>query len=123
MRMHMDTMKDFCNYQLTEHQFAQLLGKARLYQYLPSEQKKIIPALTFGDGQFNTIARDYYLDKSFCRDSNGDINLWNIYGLFTGSNKSSYIDTFLGRSVNAFTFTESLVNVLEHNNGQSWFLS
>jgi hypothetical protein len=80
MRMHLDTMKDFCNYQLTEHQFAQLMGKARLYQYLPAEQKKVIPALTFGDGQFNTVARDYYMDKSFCRDSNGDINLWKLYG-------------------------------------------
>jgi hypothetical protein len=100
MRMHLETMKDFCNYRLTEHQFAQLFGKARLYQYLPSEQKKVIPALTFGDGQFNTIARDYYTDKSFCRDDNGDINLWKLYGLFTGANKSSYIDTFLDRSVN-----------------------
>jgi hypothetical protein len=47
------------------------MGKARLYQYLPSEKKKTIPALTFGDGEFNTIARDYYTDKRFCRDTNG----------------------------------------------------
>jgi hypothetical protein len=116
-------MKDFGNYSITEHQFAQLLGKARLYQYLSSEQKKTIPVLTFGDGQFNAIARDYYIDKSFCRDQNGDINLWGLYGLFTGSNKSSYINTFLDRSVNAFSFTESLVQALEHNSELSWFLS
>jgi hypothetical protein len=123
MRFHLETMREFENYSLTEHQFAQLIGKARLYNYLPVEQKKVIPALTFGDGQFNTIARDYYLDKSFCRDGNGDINLWKLYGLFTGSNKSSYIDTFLDRSVNAFSFTESLVQALEHNSEMSWFLS
>jgi len=123
MRFHLETMREFENYSLTEHQFAQLIGKARLYNYLPAEHKKVIPALNFGDGQFNAIARDYYLDKSFCRDSNGDINLWKLYGLFTGANKSSYIDTFLDRSVNAFSFTESLLQALEHNSELSWFLS
>jgi len=123
MRFHLETMREFENYSLTEHQFAQLIGKARLYNYLPTDQKKVIPALNFGDGQFNAIARDYYLDKSFCRDSNGDINLWKLYSLFTGANKSSYIDTFLDRSVNAFSFTESLLQALEHNSELSWFLS
>lgn len=123
MRMHLDTMREFAMHKLTEHQFAQLVGKARLYQHLPAAQKKAIPALTFNDGQFNAIARDYYQDKSFCRDANGDINLWKLYGLFTGSNKSSYIDSFLDRSVNAFTFTESLLQALEHNSQLSWFLS
>jgi len=123
MHMHLETMKEFGNYQLTEHQFAQLIGKARLYPYLPAEQKKVIPALNFGDSQFNAVARDYYMDKSFCRDQNGDINLWNLYGLFTGSNKSSYIDSFLQRSVNAYEFTESLTMALEHNSELSWFLS
>jgi hypothetical protein len=122
LRMHLETMKDFGNYKLTESQFAQLIGKARLYPYLPAEQKKVVPALNFGDGQFNTIARDYYQDKSFSRDENGDINLWKLYGLFTGSNKMSYIDTFLNRSLNAFEFTENLVQALEHENSLSWFL-
>jgi hypothetical protein len=123
MRMHLETMKDFGNYHLTEHQFAQLIGKARLYPYLPTEQKKVIPALNFGDSQFNAVARDYYTDNSLCRDSNGDINLWKLYGLFTGANKMSYIDTFLDRSVNAFSFTESLLQALEHNSNLCWFLS
>jgi len=123
MRMHLDTMREFGNYALTEHQFAQLIGRARLYQYLPPAQKKGITPLNFNDGQCNAIARDYYTDKSFCRDENGDINLWKLYGLFTGANKSSYIDTFLDRSVNAFSFTEGLLQALEHNSNLSWFLS
>jgi hypothetical protein len=123
LRMHLETMRAFGNYRLTEHQFAQLIGRARLYQYLPPAQKKAITPLNFNDGQFNAIARDYYMDKSFCRDQNGDINLWKLYGLFTGANKSSYIDTFLDRSVNAFSFTEGLLQALEHNSNLSWFLS
>ena len=123
MRMHLDTMREFGKYSLTEHQFAQMIGKARLYQYLPAAQKKEIPALSLNDSQFNAVARDYYTDHSFCRDTNGDINLWKLYGLFTGANKSSYIDTFLDRSVSAFTFSESLLQALEHESKMSWFLS
>jgi hypothetical protein len=123
MRIHLDTMKEFGKYSLTEHQFAQMIGKARLYQYLPAAMKKEIPALSLNDSQFNAVARDYYTDHSFCRDVNGDINLWKLYGLFTGANKSSYIDTFLDRSVSAFTFSESLLQALEHESNMSWFLS
>jgi hypothetical protein len=123
MRVQLDTMREFGKYALTEHQFAQMIGKARLYQYLPAAQKKEISALSFNDSQFNAVARDYYTDKSFCRDAKGDINLWKLYGLFTGANKSSYIDTFLDRSVSAYTFTESLLQALEHESKMSWFLS
>jgi hypothetical protein len=123
MRVQLDTMREFGRYALTEHQFAQMIGKARLYQYLPAAQKKEISALSFNDSQFNAVARDYYQDRSFCRDNNGDINLWKLYGLFTGANKNSYIDTFLDRSVSAFTFSESLLQALEHESKMSWFLS
>ena len=116
-------LKNFSNYSLTEHQFAQIIGKSRLYQFLPTELKKEIPALEFNDTQLNTIARDYYFDKSFCRGEYGDIDLWRLYGLFTGSNKSSYIDMFLNRAVNAYTFTEQLVDALDGHDRYNWFLS
>ena len=70
------------------------------------------------------VAKDYYNDKSFCRDVNGDINLWKFYNLLTGSNKSSYIDTFLDRGVNAFDFSKGISNALsDSNSNYSWFLS
>ena len=105
------------------HQFAQILGKSRLYQYLPSEQKKLIPALEFNDSQVNGIAHDYYLDQNFNRAPSGDIDLWRVYQLFTGSNKSSYIDSYLGRTLNAFTFTQELVQALDGNDRYNWFLN
>lgn len=122
MKKHLQSMRDFGQYQLTEHQFAQLIGKARLYPYLSPTLKKDIPQLIFNDGQWNSIARDYYFDKSFCRSLNGDIDLWKLYGLLTGSNKSSYIDTFLDRSLNAYQFTESLVDAFDNNSKSHWFL-
>ena len=108
---------------LTESQFAQLLGKARLYNHLPKELKKELPVLAFNDGQLNAIARDYYESKSFCRDGKGNINLWNVFNLFTGANKSSYIDSFLERNVNAHNFTISISEALKGNSSYHWFLS
>lgn len=64
--------------------------------------------MIFNDSQFSTIAKDYYQEESFCRDSMGDINLWKVYNLLTQANKSSYIDAFLERNVNALNFTESI---------------
>ena len=116
-------MKQLSEHSLTEHQFAQLLGRTRLYQHLPKKDNLNIPVLNFNDGQLNTIAKDYYEDTSFSRNENGDINLWNIYNLFTQANKSSYIDTFLDRNVNAFDFSNGLLKTLNGSSNYHWFLS
>lgn len=110
------------HYSLTESQFAQLLGRCRMYQYLPTIQKKAIPELKFGDSQINSVCKDYYRDKSFCRAADGDINLWRVLNLFTEANKGSYIDTFLPRAVNASQLINGLAYSLEHR-CSNWFLS
>lgn len=120
---HLSEMKQFVDYSLTEHQFAQLLGRTRLYQHLPKKEKLNIPLLQFTDGHINTITKDYYEDESFCRDNAGDISLWNLYNLFTQANKSSYIDTFLDRNLNAFDFTKGIQQSLNGNSNYHWFLS
>ncbi|WP_087712045.1 DUF3871 family protein [Chryseobacterium mucoviscidosis] len=119
---HLEVMKSLSHSFLTEHQFAQLLGKSRLYQHLPKKEKLAIPSLNFNDSQLNTVAKDYYEDKSFCRNENGDINLWNVYNLFTQANKSSYIDTFLDRNLNAFEFSQGIQRALI-SSSKHWFLS
>lgn len=120
---HLSEMKQFADYSLTEHQFAQLLGRTRLYLHLPKKEKLQIPLLQFNDGHINTITKDYYQDESFCRDNAGDINLWNLYNLFTQANKSSYVDTFLDRNLNAFDFTKGIQQSLNGNSKYHWFLS
>ncbi|MDN4028684.1 DUF3871 family protein [Chryseobacterium gambrini] len=120
---HLSDMKQFSDYSLTEHQFAQLLGRTRLYQHLPKKGKLKIPLLQFTDGHINTITKDYYEDENFCRDNAGDINLWNLYNLFTQANKSSYIDTFLDRNLNAFDFTKGIQQSLNGSSDYHWFLS
>lgn len=117
-------MNDLVDYKLTEKQFAQIIGKSRLYNYLPKNEKALLPELLMNDGHISAIAKDYYNDESFCRESNGEINLWNMYNLFTGANKSSYINTFLDRGVNAFSFAKGISNALsDSNSNYAWFLS
>jgi hypothetical protein len=115
-------MQRLTEHNLTEAQFAQVLGRARLYNYLPIEVKKQIPPLLYTDTQLSSVAKDYFQDNSFCRNDAGDINLWRMYNLFTGANKSSYVDSFLERSVNAFEFTHQLQSGLS-GVSTNWYLN
>lgn len=119
---HLSSMKKLADYSLTEAQFAHLVGKARMYQHLPKEVQKDIPLLMFGDQQIGSIVKDYYRDESFCRDEQGNISLWKVYNLFTEANKSSYIENFIDKSVNAFGFMEKIRWALEEK-VSNWYLS
>jgi hypothetical protein len=119
---HIEQLNRLDNYSITESQFAQLIGRARLFHYLPSKDKKDIPELPVSDSQISLVAKDYYSSESFCKNSNGDIDLWNLYNLFTGANKSSYIDTFLDRGAGSHTFIKGIQEALE-TGSKHWFLS
>ena len=117
---YMSTLKD--SY-MTEQQFAQFLGKSRLYQYLPNEEKKRLPLLLMTDTQINLVAKAYYNDDNFSViDHGNEISMWNIYNLLTGANKSSYIDNFLDRAYNATQLAEGLNRALYGENEYSWFI-
>jgi len=119
---HLNHLNRLSEFSITEHQFAQLIGRCRMYNHLPSFLKAEIPPILFGDNQMATVVKDFYRDDSFCRDLNGNINLWRLFNLFTGANKSSYIDSFLDRSVNAFSFVEQIRKGLE-NKTDCWYLN
>ncbi len=106
---------------LSEHQFAQIIGKMKLYQYLPLADKKDLEQAPMNDSQISTIARDYYSSNSFSRDDNGDIDLWKLYNLFTSANKSSYIDTFLDRGAACLVFA-NMLHAAIRNQSECWYL-
>jgi hypothetical protein len=115
------SLENLSEYSLSEHQFASLVGRLRMYQYLKPSEKAGIPALMLGDSQLNAVIRSYYYDKAFQRDSLGGIDLWRFYNLLTGANKSSYIDTFLNRTINALSFTSLLLELLKMGK-MLWYL-
>ena len=65
---HLRLMKSFTGSYLTEHQFAQFLGKSRLYQCLPAREKKRLPYMELTDSQINMVAKAYYNDDNFKRE-------------------------------------------------------
>ena len=120
---HLSLMSQLQQQSLTEHQFAQLIGKTRLYQFLPPKERKMLPSMEFTDSHINSIARAYYSDENFGRaDIASDIDLWRVYNLFTGANKSSYIDTFLDRSLNATNLISGIGRALDGDSEYRWFI-
>jgi hypothetical protein len=110
------------DYSISENQFAQMLGRSKMYQYLPLKQKKSIVPIPINESQISTIAREYYMGNSFNRNPDGSIDLWRLYNLFTGANKSSYIDTFLDRGAGCMDFVQSIASHLEEGTN-SWYLN
>ncbi len=121
---HLQFMRHLQGSALSEHQFAQLVGKTRLYQCLPAALRKTLPHLEFNDGHINIMAKSYYQDQYFARDEDtGEINLWKVYNLFTGANKNSYIDSFLDRSVNASEVVGGIEKALHGDDRYRWFIN
>ncbi|MFC5271389.1 DUF3871 family protein [Adhaeribacter terreus] len=119
---HLQQMQKLTEHSISEQQFAQLLGRCRMYPHLSTADRKQIPTLLYGDSQLTTVCRDYYKDVNFCKQEDGRLNLWKLYNLFTGANKSTYIDQFLDRSVNAIDFATQLQGALEGRSA-SWYLN
>ncbi|MBC5621671.1 DUF3871 family protein [Butyricimonas sp. DFI.6.44] len=120
---HLHNMATYKDCYMTESQFAQFLGKSRMYQFLPSEQKKRLPSMLMTDTQIGLVAKAYYNDENFAiQEGNREISMWRVYNLLTGANKSSYIDNFIDRALNATQLTEGLNKALNERNEYSWFI-
>lgn len=119
---HIHMMQTLGNSYLTEHQFCQILGKMRLYQALPQKIQRNIPRLLITDTQINSVAKAYISDPNF-GSYGSDIDMWKFYNLLTGANKSSYIDSFLDRSLNATEMAMGINSALHGDNRYSWFIN
>lgn len=115
-------LRELTNYSITESEFAHLIGRCRMYHFLPGDIKQNITPLLLGDQQLGAVVKDYYKDESFCRMDDGTINLWRLYNLFTNATKNSYIDTFLERNANAYSFVEAIRFALTDRQ-YNWYLN
>lgn len=121
MEQHLALLTAYQGCSLSERQFAQFLGRSRMYQFLPSREKKSLPEMLMTDTQINLVARSYYEDEHFGKESD-TISLWKVYNLLTGANKSSYIDNFLDRAANATNLTTGLARALRGDSTYAWFI-
>lgn len=106
---------------MSEHQFCTFLGKSRLYQCLSTNRQKHLPRLLLTDTQINLVAKSYIKDENF-GGTGGELNMWNFYNLLTGANKSSYIDSFLDRSLNASELALGINAALHGAEEYKWFI-
>ena len=106
---------------LTETQFAQIVGRMRLYQALPNYHQRRVPKLLITDSQINNVCRDYYNNPNFgTKDST--ISMFDFHNLLTESNKSSYIDSYVQRAINATDVAVGIAKALQGDKEYSWFL-
>ena len=114
-------MQQLSNTSMSEHQFCTFLGKSRLYQCLSTNAQKHLPRLLLTDTQINLAAKAYIKDENF-GGTGGELNMWNFYNLLTGANKSSYIDSFLDRSLNASEIAMGINAALHGDEKYKWFI-
>ena len=114
-------MQQLGNTSMTEHQFCTFLGKSRLYQCLSNNAQKHLPRMLLTDTQINSVAKTYITDKNF-GGIGGELNMWQFYNLLTGANKSSYIDSFLDRSLNASEIALGINAALHGDENYRWFI-
>jgi hypothetical protein len=114
-------MQTLSNTYLTETQFAQIVGRMRLYQALPQGHSKGIPRLLITDSQINNVCRGYYQNGDF-GGKGESLSMWNFHNLLTEANKSSYIDNYLSRAVNATEVAVGLNNAMHGDTTYQWFL-
>lgn len=115
-------MQSLTNTSLSETQFAQIVGRMRMFQALSPARQKAIPRLLITDSQINSVCRDYYHNEVFGAKDNA-ISMFDFHNLLTQANKGSYIDTYLQRAVNATEVSVGINNVLQGlDNKYAWFL-
>ncbi|MBR5200232.1 MAG: DUF3871 family protein [Alistipes sp.] len=89
---------------------------------MPTYLRLSYGTLEFTDCHINSVAKSYYADENFGRVDGADIDLWRVYNLFTGANKSSYIDTFLDRSLGATNLITGISHALDGDSTYRWFI-
>ncbi|GGZ56442.1 DUF3871 family protein [Mesonia mobilis] len=119
---HLNVMAEMKQIKISEEKFAHLIGKCRMYQHLSKQEKQSLFPIEFNDGQLSNVVKNYYFDANFKKRNDEELNLWQLYNLFTGANKSSYIDNHLERNVNAYEFINHIGFSINKGNA-NWFLT
>lgn len=122
-KQHIEEMKRLENTIIDVNTFAQFLGKARMYQALPTNIKNVLglPELILPEAQINQAVRDYYSDANFSSYGK-QLTAWNLYQLLTNY-KNNYIDSTMERCVNAYQVATGLAASIDKtDNAWNWFI-
>jgi len=110
---------------LSEDIFCKIIGRLRLYQALPTNEQKELPEVILGDQAVNAAVRGYVSNPNFGRKEGEDgITCYGLSQILTEAVKSSYIDRWLERNLNAIDFSLGIQDALNGNTESpyNWFL-
>ena len=123
---HVNALRTLHNSWLTKEQFIYLLGAVRYYSYLSlAEKRNILPnPILLTETMMNECCRQYILDENFSGSEAG-IDMWKFYNLLTGSNKNSYLHSYLDRATNISQFSFEIANALSGDTSSpyNWFIN
>ena len=110
---------------ISEEQFCQIIGRMRLYQFLPLAEQKQLPPLTIGDQAVNAMVKNYISNPNFGKKEGEEFTTWNLMQLANEAVKQSYIDKWLDRNQNCTDFAIGIQKALngEDTEGYDWFLN
>lgn len=110
--------------QISEDLFCKIIGRMRLYQYLPNNEQRQLPLLTIGDQAVNAMVKNYVTNPNFGKKT-GEITCWNLLQFANEAVKASYIDSWLDRNKNCTDFAIGIQKAIngEDTEGYSWFLN
>lgn len=111
--------------QISEELFCKIIGRMRLYQFLPLSEQKKLPSLIIGDQAVNAMVKNYVSNPNFGKKDGEEITAWNLMQLSNEAVKQSYIDKWLDRNQNCTDFAIGIQKAIEGNDteGYSWFLN
>lgn len=118
-------LENLQNTEISEEQFCQIIGRMRLYQFLPSTEQKQLPSLNIGDQAVNALVKNYLSDPNFSRKPGEAYTCWNLMQNANEAVKQAYIDKWIDRNQNCTDFAIGIQKALTGNDteGYSWFLS
>ena len=101
-----------------------MLGRMRLYQFLPSAEQKKLPPLTIGDQAINAMVKGYISNPNFGKKEGEDFTTWNLLQLMNESVKQAYIDRWLDRNQNCTDFAIGIQKAINGEDTEyNWFLN
>lgn len=110
--------------EISETQFCTIIGRMRLYQFLPTIEQKQLPSLTIGDQAVNAMVKNYVSDPNFSKKDGEPYTLWNLLQNANEAVKQAYIDRWLDRNQNCTDFVLGIQDAMNGNvqSSYNWFL-
>ena len=110
---------------LSVDDFTHIIGRMRLYEALsPAQRNELqLPTLTLGDSVLNAATRNFVSNPNFGIGNSTSITCWQLLNLLNEAVKSSYIDKFLQRMVQATDLSFGIMNAINgEKNRYAWFI-